>query len=145
VTGCGLVFLWPLKYHFSINAASTWGYSTLKHARKEMRQMVHTRSVSSSVGCTSRIGAHRALPSIMSYYTALGCSPFAPAFRSWKPSGFACVCPGGARVSPSTVESARLPFSIGFSVTGLATSSRVRACVDIGPYMSMWSIECHSR
>jgi hypothetical protein len=34
---------------------------------------------------------------------------------------------------------------MGFSVLGLATSSRIRACVDLGPCASIWSSECQSK
>jgi hypothetical protein len=77
-------------------------------------------------------------------YTTL-CCWLASARVSWKPSGFACVGTGCVSVVPSTVDSATLPSSTGFSATGLATPSRVRACVDFGPYASMCASECHSK
>jgi hypothetical protein len=59
----------------------------------------------------------------------------------------ACVDSGlcASMLLPPAVDSAKLPLSTGFSVPGFASSSWIRACVDLGPWASIWSSECQSK
>jgi hypothetical protein len=135
---CGFV-----SFLNSSTPQSCWGI-----CRYECYKRNNTGALSSSCFITSSHSGYQTNSSFRNkqhvVYTTL-CCWFASARVSWKPSGFACVGTGCVSVVPSAVDSATLPSSTGFSATGLATPSRVRACVDFGPYASICASECQSK